>query len=85
MVTGRLLGKGYVHHLLRDRSGRGTCHGHTNHDHDRRILFSVSDVVCHVSISASIFLTLAITKERHSAITSPISYQIRAQTTPRSR
>ena len=52
---------------------------------DLRMLFSVSDIVCHVSNSASIFLTLAITKERHSAITSPISYQIRAQTTPRSR
>ena len=57
----------------------------THHDHDRRMLFSVSDVVCHVSISASIFLTLAITKERHSAITSPFTYQIRIQNTPRSR
>ena len=41
--------------------------------------------MCHVSISASVFLSLAITKERHFAITSPFTYQIRTQNTPRLR
>ena len=50
-----------------------------------RLVLPASDAVCHVAISASVLLTLAITVERHHAITSPYTYQIRLTNTPRAR
>ena len=36
-----------------------------------------SDGLCHIAITASIFLTIAITLERYYAVSSPYTYQIR--------
>ena len=36
-----------------------------------------SDGLCHVAISASVFMTIAITLERYYAVSSPYTYQIR--------
>ena len=36
-----------------------------------------SDVVCHIAVSSSVFLTIAITLERYLAVSSPLEYQAR--------
>ena len=41
------------------------------------ILFPLSEGLCHVAISASIFMTVTITVERYIAVSRPYSYQIR--------
>ena len=41
------------------------------------IICSLSDGLCHVAISVSVFMTITITIERYSAISSPFTYQIK--------
>ena len=41
------------------------------------IIYPLSDGLCHVAISVSVFMTITITFERFSAISSPFTYQIR--------
>ena len=40
-------------------------------------LVPVSDGLCHISVTASVFLTIAITVERYYAVCSPFTYQTR--------
>ena len=42
-----------------------------------QVLTPWSDGLCHVAISASVFMTITITVERYYAVSSPYSYQIR--------
>ena len=47
---------------------------------DSKILNSLTpwtDGLCHIAVSASIFMTIAITAERYCAVSSPYNYQIR--------
>ena len=48
-----------------------------NQNHLLDILFPLSEGLCHVAISASIFMTVTITVERYVAVSRPYSYQIR--------
>ena len=41
------------------------------------IICSLSDGLCHVAISVSVFMTITITIERYSAISYPFTYQIK--------
>merc|ERR1719318_2200585 len=40
-------------------------------------LVPVSDSLCHIAVTASVFLTIAITVERFYAVCSPFTYQTR--------
>ena len=42
-----------------------------------KILTPWSDGLCHVSVSASVLMTIPITVERFYAVSSPLTYQIR--------
>ena len=39
-------------------------------------ILPVSDSLAHVGVTASVFLTLAITLERHTAVCQPLTYQV---------
>ena len=43
------------------------------------ILYTLSEGLCHVAISASIFMTITITVERYYAVSHPFSYQVRLE------